>query len=297
MRAQGFGLVERAGLAGRLCPVRVRPGFSLFPAAYWPAPLLAVARMDVKGCGMIAAVGGKSAAVAAALRRPDRPVVQIQNPRMRLDRFDLVVANHHDEIAGPNVVLSRTAMHGVTPQVLASARAQWAQRLAHLPRPLVAVLMGGSNGRFRLDETVAGVLAQGLREVMQRDCMGLVLTPSRRTDPQARAVLDAALTPLGAWVWDMQGENPYLGLIACADAIIVTIDSVSMISEAVASAAPVYVAGLPGGSRRIELFVRTLMAAGRVRMFDGWVRDWPVAPLDDTAMAAHEMRHRLGLGA
>ena len=97
---------------------------------------------------------GVAAAVGAALRRDDRPVVQVQHPRMDPRRFDLVVVNRHDELTGPNVVVTRTALHRVTPARLAAAAAAWQPRLAHLKRPLVAVLIGGSNGRFRLDAAV-----------------------------------------------------------------------------------------------------------------------------------------------
>lgn len=127
------------------------------------------------------------------------------------------------------------------------------------------------------------------------DGVGLALTPSRRTGVEVREILSHHLSPKGAWVWDMEGENPYLGLLACADAIVVTADSVSMISEAVATQAPVMVAALPGRSRRIGLFMQDLTQAGRIRVFDGRMRDWPVAPLDDTQAVAQEMRHRLNL--
>ena len=67
-------------------------------------------------------------------------------------RFDLIVVNRHDELTGPNVVVTRTALHRVTPARLAAAAARLGTRgLPHLPRPLVAVLVGGTNGRYRLD--------------------------------------------------------------------------------------------------------------------------------------------------
>ena len=93
----------------------------------------------------------------------------------------------------------------------------------------------------------------------------------------------------------MQGDNPYLGLLACADAIVVTEDSVSMVSEAVATDVPVMVASLPGRSRRIGLFLQGLIDAGRIRTFNGRVEDWMAVPLDDTAAIADEMCRRLGL--
>ena len=121
-----------------------------------------------------------------------------------------------------------------------------------------------------------------------------MVTPSRRTDPAATAAIAAAVRPLGAYVWDGTEDNPYFGLLALADAIIVTIDSVSMISEAVATTAPVMLAPLPGRSRRNAIFTESLRRADRVRDFAGRLEQWPVSPLDDTPEAAAEMRRRLG---
>jgi uncharacterized protein len=219
----------------------------------------------------------------------------VQHPRMDPRHFDLVVANRHDELSGPNVVVTRTALHRVTPARLAAAADAWRSRFSRLKRPLVAVLVGGSNGRFRLDAAVAAELAVQLAEMTRRDGVGLAITPSRRTNADAIRVLAEALAPLGAWIWDGSGDNPYFGMLALADAIIVTMDSVSMVSEAVATSAPVMVAELPGRSRRNALFTNGLMRDGRVRKFAGRLEMWPVEPLDDTAEAAAEMCRRLGL--
>ena len=157
------------------------------------------------------------------------------------------------------------------------------------------MLVGGSNGRFRLDRAVAERLGAQLAAMMRADQVGLALTPSRRTAPAARAALAAAVAPLGGWVWDMQGDNPYFGMLGLADAIVVTEDSVSMVSEAVATRAPVLLAALPGRSRRIRLFNHLLWQDGRVRPFAGRFESWPVEPVDDTPAAGAEVRARLRL--
>lgn len=210
-------------------------------------------------------------------------------------RFDLVVVNRHDGLTGPNVLVTRTALHRVTPERLAAEAAIWRARLADLPRPLVAVLVGGSNGRHLLDRDAGTRLADQLAEMMRRDHVGLMLTPSRRTEPAVIDALQARLAPLGAWVWDRAGDNPYYGMLALADVIVATEDSVSMVSEAVATAAPVLLAELPGRSRRIELFHQALLAEGRVRRFAGRCEVWPTAPLNDTPLAGAELRRRLRL--
>ena len=292
LQAQAVGLAEAAGLKPALVSLQPRAPWRWVSARFWPAPLRAV-RLQDPGNAVVISAGGTAAVIAAALRGPRRPAVQVQHPRIDPTRFDLIVVNRHDGLTGPNVVVTRTALHRATPARLAEAAALWAPRLAHLPRPLVAVLVGGSNGRFRLDAGVASALGASLAAMMQADRVGLALTPSRRTAQDARAALHSAVTPLGGWVWDMAGDNPYFGLLALADAIVVTEDSVSMVSEAVATSAPVLLAALPGRSRRIRLFNRFLQEDGRVRPFAGRLELWPVTPIDDTQAAADEMRRRL----
>jgi mitochondrial fission protein ELM1 len=296
MQAQALGLAEAAGLAPHVFSIQPRGVWRWLPVSLWPAPLSALpCAARAAGWPEVAiGCGGTGDAVAAALRRAGARAVAIQNPRMDLRRFDLVVANRHDRLRGANVVVVRTAMHRVTADRLAAAATAWAARLAHLPRPLVAVLVGGSNGRFRLDGPVATELGRRLAEMMQADRVGLALTPSRRTDPAATRAFAAALAPHGGWVWDSLGDNPYFGLLALADAIVVTQDSVSMLSEAVATTAPVLVARLPGRGRRHGAFLDGLIADRRVRLYAGRLEHWPVTPINDTPLAAAEMRRRLG---
>ena len=211
--------------------------------------------------------------------------------------FDLIVANRHDEIAGPNVVVVRTALHRATSARLAAARTDWAARLIEPAegRPLVAVLLGGSNGRFRLDVPTATSLADDLARMMDRDRVALFATPSRRTSPETIAIIRDRVEQRGGVMWNGAGENPYFGLLATAALIVVTADSISMVSEAAATSAPVLVAALPGRSRRISLFLKDLQDANRIRPFIGRFEPFEASPLDDTAEAGQEMRRRLGL--
>jgi len=294
LRAQALGLTDALGLAPTTIDLVARTAYAWMPAALWPEPLGAV-NMNNPPRGLMFSVGGVGGAVGAALKRRGETVVQIQNPRMALTKFDLVIANTHDEITGENVIVARTALHRASPARLAAAKAEWMPRFAHLPRPLVAVLVGGSNGRMKLEAAEGTALARALNAMMRRDRIGMMVTPSRRTSPEVQGILRRALEPLGAYIWDQQGENPYFGMLACADMIVVTIDSVSMVSEAVATTAPVLLAELPGKSTRISLFLNMLLKSGRVRLFCGQVEYWPVQALDDTAMAASEVARRLGL--
>jgi uncharacterized protein len=296
LQAQALGLAEAGGLTPEVRVLRPRAPWKWIAARLWPRPLSVVAgSLRAPLPDLVIGCGGMAAAVLAALRAKSRPVVQVQNPRMDIGRFDLIVANRHDELSGPNVILTRTALHRVTPERLAAEAALWHDRFALLPRPLVAVLLGGNNGRYRLDAATGAKLAADLAMMMRRDKVGVMVTPSRRTDPAVTALVADSVTPLGGYVWDGAGDNPYFGMLALADLIVVTQDSVSMISEAAATTAPVVVAELPGRSRRQGLFLKLMCDEGRVRLFDGRFSPWRVTPMNDTQEAAATMRQRLGL--
>ena len=294
LQAQAVGLAEAAGLDAVIVPIEARAPWKWVSARAWPWPLRAVP-LPALADGPVLAAGGTAAAVAAALRGARRPVVQVQHPRMDPARFDVVVVNRHDGLTGPNVVVTRTALHRVTPGPAGGGGGGVGATVRASAPAAGGGAGGGSNGRFRLDGAVAAELGGQLAGMMRADQVGVMVTPSRRTSGEARAALRAAVEPLGGWVWDMAGENPYFGMLAVADAIVVTEDSVSMVSEAVATHAPVLLAGLPGRSRRIRLFTELLVGDGRVRPFGGRLELWGVAPLDDTAMAGEEVRRRLGL--
>jgi mitochondrial fission protein ELM1 len=101
------------------------------------------------------------------------------------------------------------------------------------------------------------------------------------------------LADVPAVIWDGSGENPYFAYLGLADHIVVTADSVSMVSEACSTGKPVYVVELEGGSQKFRRFHEGLRSDGITREFTGVLANWRYAPLDDTQRAAAEVRRRL----
>ena len=121
---------------------------------------------------------------------------------MRTTAFDLVAVPRHDRVKGSELIETRGALHPASPEKLKAAANEFRARFAHLKRPLVAVLIGGSNGRYRLETEEMACIADGLAELAQRYDAGLVVTPSRRTGDANLAVLRAHLAGTGAEIWD-----------------------------------------------------------------------------------------------
>jgi mitochondrial fission protein ELM1 len=240
--------------------------------------------------------GRKAAFASLAIGRqsPATKRIHIQNPHAGVAAYDLVIVPEHDGLNGPNVLVSRAALHRVTGAKLREGRAAFEPILAHLPRPLVAVLLGGSNRNYRLTPEWAAAFAQKLVAMHQASGCGFAITPSRRTDPAALAAFKTALGDLpGAVVWDGAGANPFFGYLGSADAVIVTCESISMISEACATGAAVLLARLPGKSARFEKFFAKLERMGLVRWFSGKLELWENSRLDDMDRIASQVRQRI----
>jgi mitochondrial fission protein ELM1 len=245
----------------------------------------------VISCGNVAGPVGATIRKASAGRTR---AVHIQRPGVSATAFDLVVAPRHDRMSGANVLSTVGAVHAVTPAKLSAAADQWRETFAHLPRPWIGVLIGGSNGRFRLDRGAMSAIADHLAALIRNSGGSLLCTPSRRTGAENEALLRETVKGMPAFIWDGKGDNPYLGILGLADAIVVTEDSVSMTSEALATGKPVYVARLPGDSERLRRFQDELIAEGYTRPLGDRLEQWTYAPPDDTARAAAECRRRFG---
>jgi uncharacterized protein len=220
---------------------------------------------------------------------------QIQDPPFARGRADLLVVPSHDRQNGENgsnVITTLGAVHRVTPARLAEGARRFAPLFAALPRQLVAVLIGGDNRVYRLSPERLSGLADQLA-ALARAGFGLVVTPSRRSGDRVGAVLRARLDGLAAFIWDGSGENPYFGMLGLADAILVTADSVNMVSEAASTGRPVHVIELEGGSAKFARFHQAMASAGITRPFRGAIESWTYRPPEEAARAASLVRERV----
>jgi mitochondrial fission protein ELM1 len=300
MRSQALGLAAAVGLPIAEKRIVLPRFWGWLPAGLAPVPLGALSaagdRLAPPWPRLVVACGRRSIGPALAVKRAaaGRTIAAyVQNPELAAEKFDLVVALAHDGLAGGNVVIVETALHNVTAAGLKTAAALWRARLIPDGAPLIGVLVGGDNGSYRLSGRVLQRLVDVLAEAQRRGFRAF-LTPSRRTSAEAVRFLDAALREkdLGA-MWDGTGENPYLGILALADRLVVTAESISMISEALATGRPVHVLPLEGRGRRHDAFLRRLVAEGTVSTIAGDALDWGFAgraPIFPAAAPARRLR-------
>jgi mitochondrial fission protein ELM1 len=191
-------------------------------------------------------VGRRSVPVARWLRHKSNgytKLVHVGRPRFELDRFDLVVTTPQYRLpARPNVVQLPLPLSRLRGADLAAEAKTWSHLTDKLSAPFTSVLVGGDTDFYRLDADAATRLGTLLSSHAARHGGSLLITTSPRTSPQAeQALFDALDAPAYIYRWSdaLGNSNPYLGLLALADDIVITSDSASLLSDALTAGRPI----------------------------------------------------------
>ncbi len=190
-------------------------------------------------------------------RRAEKRVrlVHIGRPWARLHRFDLIVTTPQYLLPErPNILHNTTVLYRVDERQRCKEAALWAPRLTHLPRPYIAVLIGGDSGPYVFDAQQARRLGRGASAMANAARGALLVTTSARTSSAAvTSLADAITCPAYVFKWTARGtENPYHAFLALADCFIVTCESVSMLTEACHTRKPVYIYDFESGVNAVE---------------------------------------------
>ena len=201
----------------------------------------------------------------------------LKDPRTGADSADFIWVPDYDDLRGPNVFTTLTAPHLVTAARLAAARARPDPRLARL-----------DSRHLSYRKTDMARLVEDLRGLAQQGCR-LMVTISRRTPNPLRDAVKALAAETGGFLWDGTGDNPYVAMLALAEAIVVTSDSANMVSEAVSTGAPVLLFDLPRTYIRHRRMFAGLAIAGALRPFTGQLADLTYKPIDATPVIAQAL--------
>jgi mitochondrial fission protein ELM1 len=171
-------------------------------------------------------------------------------------------------------------------------RARFEDRLAPLPRPRVAVIVGGKSKAHDLPAGRAAAMAEEICRAVEAAGGSLLVSFTRRTPAAAREAMARAFGRLPGIVWKGEGDNPYFAFLADADAILVTEDSTNLATEAAATGKPLFILRMAGHSAKLARFHAELERRGIARPFEGSLAAEPHAPLAETDRAARELLRR-----
>lgn len=192
-------------------------------------------------------------------------IIQLMYPgKFGTDQIDLLVISEHDrgKADGDNVFYVTGSPHRAFPEVLDEAREKWTPIFSKLPRPWTVVILGGEIKNKPVAPENFELLAKRLLQLHEVISGSILVTSSRRTGKQAEDIIMNKIKdiPSYTYLWGEKKDNPIMGFYACADRIIATGDSVSMVCESCGTGKPVMIFSGKGWlPKKHQKFVQSLI--------------------------------------
>lgn len=237
---------------------------------------------------LLIACGRRTEPVARFIKyhHPATRIVYLMRPASGKD-WDAILIPTHDRPKknDPRIIETALPLHRVSHAALEQARIDYHSRFAHFPSPRIGVLVGDmadSTACLHAIENLAG--SQG----------SVLVSTSRRTSAQITQALKKSLRHPHIF-YDAHAtshtDNPYLGILAYADMLIVSGDSLSMCAEAAATNAPLFIDDTDKNlSQKHRAMHQALYAQGRAKSLKEPAQAFAVTyenPHETEKIAAH----------
>ena len=276
--------------------VELNSPWNLVPPSLTPKKKFIFKNQINKEYDVIISCGRKSVIPSIVLKKNSNKKIiniHIQNPKVSLENFDIIVAPDHDSLDGPNVLISKGAIHYLTLDEIEKAKDYLVSKIEK-QKEVVTLILGGPTKYYNYDnESMIQIFSKINKQILEKN-MQLIIIPSNRT-PEKIIQFAKEYFNKNRLIIDNVDKQAYLSSLALAKYIIVTCDSSSMISEAALTGKPVYVAMIPAmrSDKRFQKFRNLLESMNIIRKLEDSLDTWSYEKLDETNRIAKQIKEKL----
>ena len=295
MVSQTEGLAKALKLNFKHQKIKLKPLWNLIPPKFTPISENLLTEKFVCDCKIVISCGRKSVIPSAALKKRfgnEIFNIHIQDPKVSLKHFDLIISPEHDSINGDNVLTTKGSIHYLTKKEITD-NSKYLE-LDKGKKKVVAFIIGGPNKYYNYSEEQIHFIFNKIKNLFTPDKFKIVIIPSYRTPER---IIKKAFNTFGFnhHVVKTIDKKAYLSSLALADYIIVTCDSTSMISEAAVTGKPVYTAMMkPNRSiRRFKSFYNQFKELGIIKELTDSIDSWSYDKLDEVNRIAPLIKEKM----
>jgi hypothetical protein len=243
---------------------------------------------------LVISCGRKSVIPSIFIKKKNKKIftIHIQNPKVRFNNFDLIVAPEHDELKGENIITSKGAIHYITRLEIEKARPYLHNKIQN--EKIVSLILGGPNKYYNFsNEELTNIFGEIKSSFISQGYKAIII-PSMRTP---KRIIDLAITEFltDGFVVNSVDKQAYLSSLAIANSIVVTCDSTSMISEAATSGKPIFVARMQPkrNNYRFKRFYKLFRELGIIKNLGEKVENWTYNSFNEAERIAAIINSRL----
>ena len=276
--------------------IELNSPWNLIPPMFTPKNKFIFKNKITKEYDVIISCGRKSVIPSIVLKRNSKKKVlniHIQDPKISLQNFDFIVVPEHDEIDGPNVYLSKGAIHYVTLEEI-NENSNYLKNKIQKDKDIITLILGGPNKYYDYtNENMINIFSK-IKKHLDEKNLQLIVIRSIRTPSKAIQFAKEYFNKDRLIIENID-KKAYLSSLALAKFIIVTCDSSSMISEAAITGKPLYVAMIPPrrSDKRFQKFRNLLENMNVIRYLDNELDIWNYEKLDETKRIANQLKKKL----
>ena len=243
---------------------------------------------------LIISCGRKSVIPSIILKKKNPQIftVHIQNPKVNLKNFDMIIAPEHDGLSGENVFNSRGAIHYITDSEINNAKPYLSEKIRS--QKVVTLILGGPNKYYSFNKDQLIKIFNEVRSNFILKGYEVIVIPSLRTPKE---IIDLAIKEFDndGYVLNSVDKQAYLSAFALATNIVVTCDSTSMISEAATSGKPVFIAHMKPkkNNYRFKKFFKLFKDMGITRDLGETIERWTYNKINEAERIATIINNKI----
>ena len=295
MISQVEGLAKALNLDYKHQTIELKTLWNYIPPKFTPITENILSKKFICDAKVIISCGRKSVIPSIALKKKfgnDIFNIHIQDPKVALSNFDLVVCPKHDGLNGENILQTTGAIHYLSTQEIK-------KNLDYLEidranKKMVAFIIGGPNNYYDFSEKEIDKVFSKTKILFSPDKYKIIVIPSYRTP---KAIIEKANNVFNHdhLVIKSVDKKAYLSALSQADYIVVTCDSTSMISEAAVTGKPIYIANMKAKkkSKRFEVFYSQLKEINIIKDLEDKIETWSYNNLDEVNRIAPTIKAKM----
>ena len=242
MISQVEGLAKALNLNYKHQEIKLKKFWEYIPPFLTPPSMSVLETQFIFDSKVIISCGRKSVIPSIALKKKYKEkifTIHIQDPKVSVDKFDLIICPEHDNLEGKNVIKTTGAIHYISEKEIFKERNYL--QIDKENKKVITLIIGGPNKYYAFSDKEINFLFNKIKTIFTRDKYKLVIIPSYRTPLD---IIKKAYNSFGHdhIVIKEIDKKAYLSALSISDYIVVTCDSTSMISEAAITGKPIYVA-------------------------------------------------------
>ena len=296
MISQAEGLAKALDLNFFHEKIELNSFWKIIPPKFTPIKKSVFKNEIVEDFDVIISCGRKSVIPSIFIKKNSKKKVfniHIQDPKVSLDNFDVVVVPQHDSLNGNNVISTKGAIHYLTIQEIIENKGYLSSKIKS-GREVVTLILGGPNKYYKYTrENIENVFLKITENFIKKNFQ-LIVVPSIRTP---KDIIKFANEHYGRdhLVINEVDKKAYLSALGLSKFIVVTCDSSSMISEAAITGKPIYVADIPStkDDYRFRKFISLFKELNIIRVLDSKIENWEYENLDETNRVAKEIKNKI----